>query len=360
MPSEVNYNNPGGLAPANGWKPQGFLGGMQWEQQNTDYNDMMSLQKLMTSLSAGKELEDYTEGAPVRQSKRLSDIATNNATAATIGGQKQGELDKLTMENEVTRSTQSSKIATTIAENAVKMGEAGAKKLENSIRFAQIAGPLMQSAGPAGAAQLIQMGKAAGIDDSMVQSVISGKVTPEQLGEVLMTADKEHRKKVEEIRTTEGMRTASHLAGIHAQGGYSLQIAEKNNEGKLEAARIRAAQAGQLQNMEKRWTQLNSLISAGKGTPEMQQEVATLGEMIMAQKVAMGLVNQAPGASLGVYPRTGAPSAPTPTTPGQQQPQSQVKPATQADAVRAFGSFEPDKYEYLVGPDGRIGRRAKR
>jgi len=124
--ADVNYINPTALLPKQGWEPKGFMGGQQYANQMRDYEDVMSLSKMMSELGAQAEILNQ----PVAAEKRLADIATARATASTIGGQKQGELDKLNLENKFTKATQPSKISSTIAENISKQGKAGMEQFD--------------------------------------------------------------------------------------------------------------------------------------------------------------------------------------------------------------------------------------
>lgn len=65
---------------ANGWKPEGFLGGMLYAKDRARYEDRANLYDLvqqMATAQQGAVMEDYKLDAPVRAQKRLGDIQTD-------------------------------------------------------------------------------------------------------------------------------------------------------------------------------------------------------------------------------------------------------------------------------------------
>ena len=89
-----NYVSPGSLLPQIGWKPQGFMAGTQYAQQEQDYANQMGLSNIQQTLAILKqqaEHQDYLANAPVRETKRGLDISTNLARTPIQGDLAEGE-----------------------------------------------------------------------------------------------------------------------------------------------------------------------------------------------------------------------------------------------------------------------------
>src|SRR3990167_10217590 len=117
----ADYLNPTSIRPEYGWKPQGFLGGMNYAEDRQRYRDVASLQDYMMrneAAKSGMELEEYRGNAPVREAERRSKTAGFNATTETIGGIKRNELTKGSLDNQLSAGTMSSKIAEAAAKAA--------------------------------------------------------------------------------------------------------------------------------------------------------------------------------------------------------------------------------------------------
>lgn len=90
----TTYNSPPGLRGGTGWSPKGFLGGALFGQHEEDYRRNLGMgeaSQKMGLLDQLNKLKEYEANAPVRESGRLADIATNRATASTIGTIKGGQ-----------------------------------------------------------------------------------------------------------------------------------------------------------------------------------------------------------------------------------------------------------------------------
>ena len=160
-----DYINPTSIRPAYGWKPEGFLGGMNYAEDRQRYRDVASLQDYMMrneAAKSGMELEEYRGNAPVREAERRSKTAGFNATTETIGGIKRNELTKGSLDNQLSAGTMSSKIA----EAAAAAAQAGDKtQLSQLATGAAIARALSAAAGSgpsalAGVLQQLEQSKA--------------------------------------------------------------------------------------------------------------------------------------------------------------------------------------------------------
>ena len=84
--ADLNYMSPSGMQPKVGWSPEGFLGGVKWQEQEKDYRDSLDLQKAMSMFGIKKqqnELSDYELNSPVRAATRQADITKANTTVET-------------------------------------------------------------------------------------------------------------------------------------------------------------------------------------------------------------------------------------------------------------------------------------
>lgn len=83
----TNYSNPQGLMPDNGYKPQGFLGGYQYANQEQNFASQMGMSNIAQQLAIMKqqsEYQDYQNEAPVRDAKRKFELADYGGQTATV------------------------------------------------------------------------------------------------------------------------------------------------------------------------------------------------------------------------------------------------------------------------------------
>ena len=130
----ANVNYLGNPQPDNGWKPQGFLGGMLYRKDRQRYDDNASLQDAMLAMStqeqAGK-LQDYFADQPVRDSERALKVATNQSdlgilpdiAAGKVGEAKskaaKGSFDSQTLPDQLTRYRTETGVQTAEAPNKI-------------------------------------------------------------------------------------------------------------------------------------------------------------------------------------------------------------------------------------------------
>ena len=163
----VNYSNPASFLPSTTpMQPPAFLQGMQYNKQNTDYDNAVALSHLLNQMAVAKESEDMTLGTPVRASERLSNIATNRANTATIGQLKRGQAASADAAGRLAMGTVDSDITTKIAKNAVDQGQAGINQIQNAMRFGMM---ISQLQGPQAAAQIQQLGSQFKVDPNIIR-----------------------------------------------------------------------------------------------------------------------------------------------------------------------------------------------
>jgi hypothetical protein len=173
-------------APGNGWQPRGFLGGATWYDDRKRYEDAESLASYQRGLGAVEgtaKLEDYFKDAPVRDTKRLADIATNAATTATVGNRMAEDVRGKRLDNNLSEGTLGSNISLKLTEAASKQREEGVAKLKQGLQLSTIMMQAMGTAGPAGAAAVAERLKGAGLDvenDPVVRMIMSAG-TPQEM-----------------------------------------------------------------------------------------------------------------------------------------------------------------------------------
>lgn len=351
--ADVNYVNPTAALPkTETMQVPAFMQGMQYNTQMTDYNDQMALSKLLSQMNYRREEEEMTQGAPVRQAKRLSDIATSNATAATIGGIKQNELNKGTLENQFTQATQPSRIATTIAENVVKQGEAGMKQLQNTMRLAQIAGQLQ---GPQAGAQISEIAQEMKLDpnSSIVKAIMQD---PKKVTKLMMEVNETLQGDLAKQDNQAGhqLTQATNIANI--QGKTARAVASIGAESRVQAASLKAQLSGQAQTIEKQISAIiakqRALRAEGKELPKEDIDAYnTLAPLLQGLRSAGILQQQAGAAALGL-PDTPA-VTPPPIVPDPTQGNNFSNAAAAEAAIKA-GKLKKGDYFMLNGQRKRV------
>lgn len=259
--ADTTYFNPQTVNPGTGYKPEGFLGGYTWGEDRQRYNQLAPLQDLMSMMAAQAEIDkqkEYGLNEPVRSAKRLENVATSKALAATVGGQKQGVLDELTLKNELSRKTQSAKISEVLLENAKKEREGAMEKLQTGFAIASI---LAQAAGngPAATAAVAQRMKEAGFDldnDLLAKTILQDPSKAKVIADAFDQASQQYR--------LELMKQREHAAG-------TLATAKEHSRGQMGAAAISAT--AKTKDFE---TELRSQLM--KGTDENKLAIAAGAE----------------------------------------------------------------------------------
>lgn len=245
--ADVNYMNPSALDPGVGFKPEGFLGGMEWQRRNQMFTDAQSLQELMSRNSAVKsniEANEFQQFAPTRQAKNLAELETANAIASTVGRSKEQEVrnleatgrntnalaDQHEIGNTFERTVQPSKIASTIAKHALEQQDAGVKGLQNQVQAFKAVATQMAMQGPGAAANAAQLLQQAGVPRDQVYNLI-GDGRPETI--------MKNFKNMMEILLQADNQVQSNLRGIQMQGQNQLAVQGLANAGSLATANAR-------------------------------------------------------------------------------------------------------------------------
>jgi hypothetical protein len=220
--ADINYNQAV-PRPDTGWKPRGFLAGMAYGTDRARYDEQAGLQDIMTKAKAGEWFAD----APVRETGRLKDIATNTAEAATVGPRKHGEVEKLQLGNQYDKGTLSTRIADTIRKSGEGDWDLAIKKTQQGLSIAAMMAQAAGEYGPAGAANMVQQLKSRGIDvqnDPVVNYVMSAPDRQQQqarLNEIwhgLSMADQGFRTQRQRGSDDMAVQTLRNQGGVDAAG----------------------------------------------------------------------------------------------------------------------------------------------
>ena len=347
--AEVNYTSPSSLLPNTGpMQVPSFLQGMQYNTQMGDYKRTQQLSELMSQLSAMKQSEEFTQGAPVRQSQRLSDIATNQATAGTIGQLKTGQAQLAGAQGAEAQALLPSNIAVKAADNALKLGEVGIKQAMQAAQYGELLGRLQ---GPQAASQAEAIGKQMGLPADIIRA---GMSDPARVSKILLDTNQALQAKILEEREKEKLAQEGRMALEGKRGENSARVANIT----AAAMRDRAAATGGKRSTDQLLADVTQQILAyqQKGQP-VPPELIAMAQSLREQRIAERTAGARQGQE-GTEAMTGIPAAgmvPAAPIPGS----APAAPNLQMEAIKAWGDYSPNKYEYRMGPNGRLQRKAK-
>ena len=339
---------------------------MQMDRQR--YEEMAGLQKLLIAYDLAKQHEDLTKGAGQRQAERQS---------KTSGFQLEDALNRGSMNNpnyvpgmvrgrigEAQSKEAKGREDIGVVDEKIAAGKAGyrVKSLEDKARQLE-----MMAAGGnlnvAGAYQRFYDGV-----PNEYKEFFPKQYTPEVpniLRQLSATATENapHRRdmaKQGSINTTQQGIASGHDA-------TNLEIAKLNNQRAIEVAQLRQLVQNNKQNFQQFLTQYAAARAAGKNTPEQDQMAKMIEQMMYAAKMAGAPEDPRalPREILGNQPIAPTPQqrpAPGTAIPGPQVPQAQQsqpgQPLSQQQVQQMGGLFDP-RYDYAVGPDGKLKRKLK-
>lgn len=312
--ADVNYINPASILPQSGWKPQGFMGGMQYAQQMGDYEDQMSLSKLMSQIGAQGAIEEQVQGAPVRAAKRLSDIATANATTSTIGREK----ESLTSLNEdkarVSRAGVNDDIVTNHAKAIGEQGKLAMDQFQRQLQGSTQLAAIMQAAGPAGAAVAAQVAPSLGIDPNSAH--FKALVTnPQAVIQHLNSVDAKLQGDLQKEREKDDAAFKRQQYASDSSAAASKYTADQAYNRAIEQAQIRAQMQQSQQRIEQVVTNYGKRIAAGETlAPAEIAHYEDARKMLYDLRTLQGQQNQAGAAALGLPE---VPGVKPPPIPGQ-------------------------------------------
>lgn len=357
--ADVNYLSPAGLAPKVPEMP-GFLGGMQARRQETDYRDLVELQKAMAGMGAMKTHEDLVEGAPVRQATRLADIATAQNKPARLEAELQGLLlgnRKSGVEVRQAEANSDVNIQAARAEALAKIPEANRKRIlaEQQSILDSLDGfseQVTNSLDPA--ATMTQMLQKAGVDANhpMARALLQAHQQDPQKG-LVNRLDGIKKNLVQSIAHLQKMEE------LQQQGANSERVAEIAGDASvysadqhLRAAQYRSEREKTVAKLEGSLVKLLPKIATGKATPEERREY-DLTFQLMANLKAVGAVTapEQRGTMLGNTNPPRVPGTPgvTPTPGGILTPEQ----------VQSMGQTPQPGFVYRLNAQGELTRDTK-
>jgi hypothetical protein len=278
-------------------------------------------------------------------------------------------------DNTIKRDTMGSTIGATNAENDSKTQAAHIKQAEEFERklgeYAKVAGQL----GPMRGNAMAQLMQSSGMDMNHPQAQAFAQALandPQKLASTIeamrksrieMTADYMKQQSINDthVKTT-GMNNSTQrdLERMRIEAGkYDKKKTSVNVEQRLLMARSAAEKAEVLEqayqvalaadDTEGAQTYARRAVEARKRAAEdaSNRGLATPG--VDAASVAGVAAKARPDAVAPIAGGEGAQPTPTPNSPA----------AIQSGAMQAWGRYEPDKYEYRVGPNGKLQRKPK-
>lgn len=238
--ADMNYVNPTSIRPEYGYKPEGFLAGMNYASDRQRYEDVSSLQDYMMknqAIESGNKLQDYEFDKPVREAKRLADIATSKATVGTVGRKAEAEVTGKELENQLTAGTMASKIA----EAATKAAREGdTQQLAHLKMGATIAGMLSAAAGsgPGALAGVMQQLEQAKADPRIVEwfrnstSVEELQKKAQMVQEAFLQADTAYQQHMRGVNA----QVAGHEQVARISAASALAVAQERSKTKTKTA----------------------------------------------------------------------------------------------------------------------------
>lgn len=352
--ADVNYINPTAILPQQGWKPQGFMGGMQYAQQMKDYQDVMSLSQLMSQMGAQKEMEDMTLGAPVRAAKRLSDIATSTANTQTAVPMAQANLGLRQDEAQVSRAGVPNKIVIEATKHYTQMGAEGLAQLNQQIQAAQIISGIMgQNGAGTGTAMVQQLLPQLRVNPEFAQAVMQDPAKVTQFLNTISPAVQAELTKQRE-KSDADYRQAIDVEAD--RGMNSANVARIMNQGRLDVAGAKPAGAPTTDRLIAMYTeQIRALQAAGQPIPaELTQGLAFLQQQKIAERSAGVQQQQAGGErfGLGGVPPVAAPVHPAAQPNAAPMDMSKLSPV-QKDWIARAKASNPNMTDAQIIEEGK-------
>ena len=323
--AEVNYINPSALMPQTGFKPDGFLGGYMWGEQRDRFREMMGLQKLMSELGLKTAQEEYSQGMPVRAAQRAENVVKSNTNVQMFPRSEAARVGTAELGLDTARQTQSSDVARKIAENISSKGKAGLEQWHTGLKFAMMAGQMIQNGGPTAGTAVIEQAQAMGLPPQMAQLVLQdpGK-TFKLLQEVNETLQGDLVKQRE--KDVEAFKRQKYASDTSLTGTKYTADAAYNRA--IESAKLKGELGG---GSDKLWGKILERIrtarSEGREPDPADLEMA---QFLSDTKGAMGqnteLLRQQlmEAVTKGKLPAQGR--VPAPTVPGTKESKKEYKP----------------------------------
>lgn len=361
MPTN-NYFNPNAYRPTSQGMGMENAYDMQMDRQR--YDEMAGLQKLLTAYDLAKSHEDLTKGYRQRQAERGAktsgfqlDEALNRGSMDNpnyVPGMVRGKIGEAQTKEAKGREdigTVESKIGAANAGNRVKSLEDKARQLE------------MMAAGGnlnvAGAYQRFYDGI-----PNEYKEFFPKQYTPEVpniLRQLSATATENapHRRDM----AKQGSINATQTGIASGHDTTNLEIARINAKSREDVAELRAKMTQARENFQQYLTNwARKEVTEGRMT--IEQAAKAVEQMMINSKMAGAPEDPRalPREVLGNQPiaPTPQPRVPPPSAiPQQQQPRAQSGQSLSQQQVQQMGGLFDPRYDYAVGPDGKLKRKLK-
>lgn len=241
MPSD--YFNVNAVKPDMSALPAAMQGAAAMQDRQA-YQRALGLQQLVQSMSAGQQAAEMP-------SKIGANVATNQATAATIGPQKQAELEQTQLGNQFNRETMGSRVAKTGAESADTVRKEKLNRLKDGVMYSTAIVDALGTHGPAGASAVVQHMKQAGIDvqnDPVVNYVLSATDADEARTRAKYVQYMYHR--LDNHYATEEMKSDRELTKAILSANVKSDVANKEHSAATKEHDIRWQAAGDIARSE--------------------------------------------------------------------------------------------------------------
>lgn len=378
-----DYFNPNAAKPSGGWQPQGGLGGLMYNRDREQYDQLMGLQQqLMQDHLQRQQMETQTYGAdaPVRESERPAKMSgfelqtmLNRAksTPAYANSAAQGDIGRnqtAEAEGRIAQGTADSTIGVRNTENAVKIWDNAIQQIE----YSRATSPIESQRHWDKVYKTLPAG---------VREHFDATYSPEQT----------ERLKALRTAAINNIAEQRNEAKIEAQSKRDVVKEREMQKGRMDVQREASERAIEVawirfgmrkDDKEKIEGVLKSyLLKLSSGQPVTPQETqaAQMAERIIYQvhaaaqatiadpnAIAGKLLNipqQARGTPESVIPNT--PQAPQPPVGPQPEAQGgapQIEmPVSQTEVENAWGkgSYDVKKWQYRRGPSGKLQRAPK-
>jgi hypothetical protein len=285
--ANITYDSPASLRPEDGWKPQGFLGGMVWDQRDRDYRQAVQTDQQMKSIdlqNAIQEQEQSKLDLPVKAAKREGDIAKAQSLAQTAIPQAQATLETTQLANTKARAVQPDEIA----ESALKIRNG--LDTEKQMNFDRTMSQ-MEAVGP----QLVAKLKAAkpGLEQQTLYDAYKQQFPEAKLPDQLNIDNLEQHTQTAKLFKDKMQERA--LAKDTADNKAKQQVAETEANARLGVARIQeewhkaqiGAVDGKMKSIDLEIAKANKEIIGGKDVAKNQlyiQQLQKEKDVTAAQK----------------------------------------------------------------------------
>lgn len=329
-------------------------------------NDAQTLADVVSPAAAAAQMgvqnDDANQAAQIanttsqgQQAAEIQKPGLQNLFTAAQTSHVNADTTAQNLTNQGTAATQPGAIAATNAGNQTKITSDHVQALQQVGTIAgQVAG-LMDNvppaARPAAMGQIVQQ---YGIDPNSLGPLMSGD--PDQLRQFSQQSIQAGSAYQEQLLKG-NQEYSKQLDSTNALVSGRQSVAETQAQARTDAARISAQQRQQQYTAIK--GQLVAKVAAGTASP---QEKATLNWIAQTEQLSKsGNAMASSMMGLDTQPNTPAvpDSSPAPSGGGGNPPTNNPGPAIQKAVEASGATYDPQNFDYRVGPNGSIQRKAK-